>query len=217
MQSDNNRVMHRILLRQHAFFLHLAQKRRRRHKAQRERQTRTRVLGRLGNMRRKRMSWPQRLKQLNSAEFRRRYRLSKRQFAFLAFKLHALLKPKRADGLSVNLQLSISLRMLAGGSYLDVADLHGVKDTTVHVILRRVVNAIDKVLFLPWEKEGAWEANELHNLAAGFARHTGGVCWGTVGSIDVIHIKIRRPSENGGLYMSRKGFHRCGWGWARRG
>ena len=77
------------------------------------------------NQKRQRMFWRERMS-MSSIEFTRRYRLTKEEFADLVVTLHPLLCGKRKTKLQVELQVSICLCLLAGGSYLDVADLHGV-------------------------------------------------------------------------------------------
>jgi hypothetical protein len=153
------------------------------------------------------MNWRRRYTGLNDEEFRRRYRLTKTEFDDLAKRLVPYLKGKTKRALSVELQLSITLRLLAGGSYLDVADLHGVALCTANKAYNSVLDAIDAEVQLPLStEEDLQDPVLLEELAAGFARHTDGVVYGAIGALDGVHVKIERPEEDGDTYMCRKGF-----------
>jgi hypothetical protein len=155
---------------------------------------------------RKEMVWSERLQQLSAVGFRRRYCMSKEAFAHLANLLRPIIESDRSDAVKVEIQLSSCLQMLVGGSYLDVADMHGLNETHVHAIFDRTVFAIATILKLPFET-GKPSESDLHALATGFAKHTGGTWWGCVGSIDGVQIKIEKPAENSVQYYCRKGFY----------
>ena len=48
--------------------------------------------------------------------------------------------------LSTEMQLSITLRILAGASYSDVQRMHGIAEPTVYDAFNRVTEALDEVL-----------------------------------------------------------------------
>ena len=50
------------------------------------------------------------------------------------------------DAIGMELRLSIALRYLAGGSYLDICFLHGVGISSFHAIVNNAVELLDKVL-----------------------------------------------------------------------
>jgi hypothetical protein len=89
---------------------------------------------------------------LSETKFRRLYRLSKAQF----LQLSDLLKPalNRAHSLPVRsnsaltteAMLEITLRILAGACYLDVAWPYGVAEVTIYTILDETLRVIDRVL-----------------------------------------------------------------------
>ena len=50
----------------------------------------------------------------------------------------ACLQPTRSDGIQLEVQLALTLRFLAGGSYLDLEKIFGVDgDTTLYTIFGR--------------------------------------------------------------------------------
>eukprot|EP00808_Paulinella_micropora_P010175 g38703.t1 len=80
---------------------------------------------------RHRMDWETRVASLSDRRFKRRYRVTKEQFDTLLSRLRPELEVACAKAhcyasVAPELQLSMNLRFLAGGSYLDIADLHGV-------------------------------------------------------------------------------------------
>ena len=84
------------------------------------------------------MVWSERVR-LSDGAFRRRYRMPKETFTSLCgtlagpmAEMHGLLGHRIPHGVSVELQVSVSIRWLAGGSYLDIADVHGASNTTLY-------------------------------------------------------------------------------------
>ena len=77
-----------------------------------------------------RMVWNDRLEQLTEREFSQRYRLTKAMFTNLAELIRNMVESTRSMAgrskpIAVELQLSMALRFLAGGSVYDIIDLHG--------------------------------------------------------------------------------------------
>lgn len=105
------------------------------------------------------------------------------------------------------LQLSMTLRFLAGGSYMDIAVLHGVHRSTLFMCVWRVIDAIEMVpefnLRFPID-----DTARLTELANDFQCQRGNPLWGCVGAIDGIAIEITRPTgvKNSKSYYNRKGF-----------
>ena len=92
--------------------------------------------------------WSERMR-LSDGAFRRRYRMPKETFTSLCgtlagpmAEMHGMLGHRIPHGVSVEVQVSVSIRWLAGGSYLDVADVHGVSDTTLYQSLRAFLFAL---------------------------------------------------------------------------
>jgi hypothetical protein len=101
------------------------------------------VVGRAANVRRVRMVWRQRLKQIRTeSQFRLRYKISSGRFHEIAdtigHHVHACnaRKAMASSGglISAELRLSMALRYMDGGHYVDIADLHGVSTHEVHKV-----------------------------------------------------------------------------------
>ena len=71
--------------------------------------------------------------------FKRYFRVTKERFRFLAgHEELSCLRPRRSDGIQLEVQLALTLRFLAGGSYLDLEKIFGVDgDTTLYTIVGR--------------------------------------------------------------------------------
>eukprot|EP00808_Paulinella_micropora_P028385 g73303.t1 len=59
------------------------------------------------------------------------------------------IKPQKINGCIQ--KVAVALRMLAGASYLDVADIHGVSDTSVYYILHRFCAAVNGRWGILWK------------------------------------------------------------------
>jgi hypothetical protein len=101
----------------------------------------------------------------------------------------------------------MTLRFLAGGAVHDIVDLHGVAKATFYKCLWKTLMAIDKKckLTFPIGENGA-----LEELEEQFSHFSNGVLRGFVGALDVIVIKIAKPSKDCVAdpmsYYNRKGF-----------
>ena len=149
--------------------------------------------GRLGNKARQRMDWDTRRDSLTEPEFKRRYRLSKRAFARLSAKIKPLVAKKTSrtpSPISADLKLSMTLRWLCGGHYLDIVDMHGVHSSTFFDALWDTCEAICKVekLAFPFD-----DAAELNAIKRGFRERSREWFPGCVGALDGIAVKIRKP------------------------
>eukprot|EP00808_Paulinella_micropora_P004375 g41034.t1 len=121
---------------------------------------------------RHRMDWETRVASLSDRRFTRRYRVTKEQFDTLLSRLLpelevACAKAHSYASVAPELQLSMTLRFLAGGSYLDIADLHGVGESTFYKCLWRIILLLnrDSLLgdFMKFPDE-----SEFESLAAGW-------------------------------------------------
>lgn len=174
------------------------------------------VTSRDGNERRVRMDWDKRRRKMKDNIFERTYRMSKAAFQCLLHTIgHALCIDEsmatRSSGSAVppELQLSMTLRFLAGGSYLDITDVHGVHASTMFACIWRVMDAINAAeplrLHFP-----ATDPDALAKLAATFsASRNATVLPGCVGALDGIALQIRRPVHcpNPRSFYNRKGFY----------
>jgi hypothetical protein len=108
------------------------------------------------------------------------------------------------------LQLAITLRLLAGGSYLDIAFAYDVAEKSVFNIFHKVCIAIDIVLDninFPYENE-----EKLRILEESFSQICKGAFRGTVAAGDGIVFKTIKPDiedvdGNVRSFFTRKGFY----------
>ena len=119
------------------------------------------------------MVWSERMR-LSDGAFRRRYRMPKATFTSLCDtiagsigEMHVLLGNRVPHGVSVEVQVSVSIRWLAGGPYLDIVDVHGISETTLfqslHAFLFALVHHPRYKIEFPTEDE-----EELGKIAEGF-------------------------------------------------
>ena len=88
----------------------------------------------------------------SESEFRLRYKILSIMFKTIYNKIRAnveaeniLHAERSSEGLiKAELQLSMALRYMAGGRYVDHADMHGVEKNTVYKCLRNASKAINK-------------------------------------------------------------------------
>ena len=136
---------------------------------------------------------------LDDGIFRRKFRLTKEEANFLIINLFP--RDYSHNGrVSVpkEIQLLLALRYLAGGSYLDIADLytHNIS-STLYYILHRVIGMING--FLKIHFPSLLEARELTNEFT---------LPGCVGCVDGLLIPIQcPPGEAPVAYYTRKGFY----------
>ena len=120
--------------------------------------------------------------------FKRVYRMSERTFDLLASLLSAKL---RSNGrLTAAAKLSVTIRDLAGGSFLDVAIVHEVADQTFYSVVSEVLLALEKVIRLhfPYRDE-----RKLKSFSFGMSRKDRSPLRDCVGAIDGISMKIMKP------------------------
>ena len=112
-------------------------------------------------------------------------------------------------------KLAITLRLLAGGGSLDLGALFDVsnwrcRDICIHIlkfwIIEPNLENMDIYAHLS-------NPEELSRVNEGFSRRSNGILTGTIGAIDVLLVKITRPSfkldnlKNIVGFFSRKGFY----------
>jgi hypothetical protein len=114
--------------------------------------------------------------------------------------------------LSGELKLAITIRLLAGASYLDVLMIFGISKTSLYNVFHEVNVWIVKTLKFPltdWIVKKNEEA--LNHLSEAFSEASGGIFRKCIGALDGIAIKIKAPSYSNiipdpGNYFCRKGF-----------
>jgi hypothetical protein len=163
---------------------------------------------RKANITRNRQEALDRLEAYSEQEFRRRFRMWRWQFNILLDHIRKDLEPQSAwakqcainssgSWVKAELKVAATLRVLAGGSYLDAADLMALSDKSFHrntfwPVIIAICNCshgcIDNICF-PFEDE-----NELRKHEATFARFQKHFT-GTVAAGDGCAFRIRRPNS----------------------
>eukprot|EP00808_Paulinella_micropora_P023552 g82272.t1 len=161
------------------------------------------------------MDWSTRVDSFTHRGFKRRYRLSKQQFDDILSLLRPELEVACAKTHSYavvppELQLSMTLRFLAGGSYLDIVDLHGVAESTFYKCIWRVILLINRNIALGQSLKFPSES-EFQCLAAVWQARSSvpDIFTGCILALDGIIFKIPCPQPhevpNPRAYYCRKG------------
>ena len=97
------------------------------------------------------VSWAARLAGLSDRQFKRRYRMPKDTFATLVDDLapslqrwHIELRQRMPHDVGPAVQVSAAIRYFAGGSYLDITDIHGISNTTLYWSVHAFIFALIK-------------------------------------------------------------------------
>ena len=109
------------------------------------------------------------------------------------------------------IKVAVFIRLLSGGSYLDLIPLFGVVKSHMHKVFDQVIKWIRCTFEFPLVsilRNQQWQM--LHELAQSFGEKSGGPFCGTFGSLDGLAIRIASPSlrevtDPGNCYC-RKGF-----------
>ncbi|XP_041349288.1 putative nuclease HARBI1 [Gigantopelta aegis] len=130
--------------------------------------------------------------------FRMRFRLSKYTFRVVTDMVRADIEQPTHRNHAVLLALQF---YATEGFQLTMADLHGLFQTTVCTVLKRVTNAIARLRPQYISFSNNEEMNDLKERSfniAGFPNY--------VGAIDCSHIRIIGEGENGQRFINRKGW-----------
>lgn len=109
------------------------------------------------------------------------------------------------------IKTALSLRLLAGGSYLDLMPLFDVSVAHIYLIFDEFLEWVLKAFSFPLVKHIQNNNNRaLAGIAEQFSYGSNGVFSGIIGAIDGIAIRIRSPTlkevSDPGNYYCRKGF-----------
>jgi len=66
-------------------------------------------------------------------------------------------KDSHPDTIGADIALSVTLRSLAGGSYLDIVDLHGIRESTFYDIISKTLRVLEFVLQYEKVPENSWK------------------------------------------------------------
>ena len=115
--------------------------------------------------------------------------------------------------ISGEVKLALVLRMLAGGSYLDLSLLYEIAPNAVYRIFHDVIKnwILDDRLVKISGIDYVSDEERLEKVALEFARSSNGLFNGCIGAIDGWIVKIKKPSLsddvlNPSSFYSRKGF-----------
>lgn len=147
--------------------------------------------------------------------FRKSYRMSEAAFALLLNEVQDLIdKPFKAateyrrSTVPPAVRLGITLRILAGASYLDLVLAYQVAESTLHEVFNSTCEALMTRLRL---KGFPTSSAGLRSIAKRFqtSRKSVNPLSGCVGAVDGICVKIKKPEpqENPAMFYCRKGFY----------
>jgi len=136
-------------------------------------------------------------------QFREKFRMRRHEVEFVLTQIGPrLFESNRSYSLSPEQQLLVTLHWMGnGGYYHGIGDMHGVSKSTVCRVRRRVINAINEVMF---PKIITWPTNSTE-VAEEFFRKGGfpAVC----GCVDGTLINLDSPQEHEQQYVDRYGNH----------
>lgn len=169
---------------------------------------------------------------INDTLFRRMFRMKKSWFITLTQKIEEKVSPaifksekylasqvSRTHAatatvggfISGEIKLALTIRMLAGASYLDLMMVYGITSTSIYRSFHECIGWINETFTFPLS---AWlrtcDTAALRDVSNGFAERSDGAFSGCIGALDGIAIRIDCPTlaedENPGQYFCRKGF-----------
>ena len=171
-------------------------------------------------------TWTEICDEISDFIFRKKFRMSKTQFSDLCSEISKSIGIDnfRPEGHCYDfeacgeIRTAIALRMLCGGSYLDMLGrAFAVKSiSTVYRFFHEFVESTNKTFTWPLVdllnglKQGDPDAiAELRAISAQFASDSNGVFAGCIGAIDGLAIRIKCPSgeKDPGNYFCRKNFY----------
>ena len=131
--------------------------------------------------------------------FKARYRMSQDEFQQLFDLLlpHIALKHPTRHSLPEENRLGLTLRFLAGGSYLDLSQIHGIYPDTVYRIVKQVLMGIYNSMDTDFP---IGNSEELQRIADGFSKRSKRAWRKCCGALDGSIIRINRPSSKDSMF-----------------
>jgi len=182
-----------------------------------------------GNLKSKFTSWEFIRDSISDRLFRRKYRMSKAQFNLLCDKIREKIgddafRIKNTQALCGYTKVAIGLRMLCGGSYLDlIGRAYDVQSPeSIYKYFHTFIDWINITFDYPWvlylkqlntNNEDKLVLDKLDEISANFAVDSDGSFSGCIGAIDGIAIRIRCPTkekdgvDDPGNFFCRKNFY----------
>jgi DDE superfamily endonuclease len=122
------------------------------------------------------------------------------------------LEDKTVPPICGEVKIATCLRMMAGGSYLDLVPLFGLSKSHLYQVFDDFLDWILMTFEFPlvkWLREDQWQ--ELEKRADNFAERSEGVFYGPFAANDGLAVRVRCPTEEDvsdpGNYWCRKGFY----------
>jgi hypothetical protein len=192
-------------------------------------------LGRSRPRKRDRRGWSAFASSLDDKVFRRMFRMPRDSFTTLCqrvesavgrnvFRSEAYLSERRLPSthdatealggiICGEVKLAVTIRMLAGASYLDLLNQYAVPTNTVYRIFHEGISWINSTFQFPlhiWLESEDWES--LYRVSDLFAAASDGVFRGCIGALDGLAVKMKCPTlsdliPDPGNYFCRKGFY----------
>jgi DDE superfamily endonuclease len=141
--------------------------------------------------------------------FRRLYRMDRHTFDSLCEMLTVqdAVPFKSNAQLPLAMRLSVTLRWLAGGSYLDISLSHHIAISSFYHAVDKMIYELNRVLVIRFPYD---DIDYLEKVSTGFRRQGRSPLSGCVGALDGLAIKILEPARgsvaNPSTYFNRKGF-----------
>eukprot|EP00457_Paulinella_chromatophora_P007336 gb/GEZN01007359.1/.p1 GENE.gb/GEZN01007359.1/~~gb/GEZN01007359.1/.p1 ORF type:complete len:501 (+),score=25.03 gb/GEZN01007359.1/:73-1503(+) len=165
---------------------------------------------RLSNRHRERVDFYAKAARYTPLQFAKKYRGSWPRFQHLLSRLRQSLASRvefdnNKKPITEILKLGIGLRLLAGGSYQDLYEEHGIGESTIYSIFWKFCRAVNQEIKISFDSS----IPNLERLATGFqSRSTAGVISACIGAIDGLLVKIKCPrwtdSSEAKRFFSRK-------------
>lgn len=168
-------------------------------------------------------SWSELSDNISDNIFRRKYRMTKQQFDLLCERIQTKVgvdafRPENNQGLGGKVRIAIGLRLLCGGSYLDlIGRAYGVESMqSIYNYFHTFIGWVDETFDFPLvglleglNRGDADAIAKLKEMSSEFAADSDMCFWGCIGAIDGLAIRIRCPSNvsDPGNYFCRKNFY----------
>jgi len=148
---------------------------------------------------------------LSERNFRRKYRLRRVTFNTLLGQITRLLEKPRLVGsalggtIPVVLKLAVTLRFLAGGSYLDIASDHGMSAGSFYAAVWETLEAIDQTLDnMDLTEDSIKDTAYLERKRLLMREHWGDALHGVCFAVDGWVCKIMKPNDvDAATYFNR--------------
>lgn len=153
---------------------------------------------------------------LNDLEFSLAFRMSRGTFERMILSLGPLLQRDALQGIRSSggfvepyIRLAVTIRMLAGASYLDVMLAFRIAKSTVYCLMHETIEAMCERWKLPGLPFGDERALRLLSIGFTRSRCPPSPLHGCVGALDGVLVKISKPpnSCNPAKFYCRKGFY----------